>query len=91
MAKKKTIGKFELGAKVRVKPGIVSPEFPDFSLAGWVGTVSEVANKQPPVKLLIEWDAATLSAMPSEYLARCEKDGLYYRMICLSEDDIEGT
>lgn len=89
MAKKKAVGKFAIGAKVRVKPGVASPEFPDFQIAGWSGTVAEATGKEPPVKLVIEWDDATLSGMPPAYVERCEKDGLYHRMICLSEDEVE--
>ena len=46
MAKKKAVGKFAVGAKVRVKPGVVSPEFPDFQIAGWSGTVAEATGKE---------------------------------------------
>jgi hypothetical protein len=88
MAKKTSIGKFPVGAKVRVKPGVMSPEFSDFPLSGWQGMVSE-ASKKPPITYVIEWDEATLAQMPREYVDRCEAGGLYYKMIYLTEDDLE--
>ena len=86
---KKQAGKFGEGARVRVRPGVPSPEFPELSLAGWTGEVSETAGKKPAVQYVIEWDAATLAAMPPDYVARCEQQGLYHRMACLKEDDLE--
>lgn len=88
MAKKQSVGKFAVGTKVKVKPGVASPEFADYSVSGWIGTVSELASKKPPVTYVIEWDEQTLGSMPPAYVQRCEQDGLYYRMICLPEDDL---
>jgi hypothetical protein len=89
MAKKKSIGRFEIGTKVQVKPGVTSPEFSDFALSGWTGIVSEVAGKKTPVTYVLEWDESTLTAMPPEYVERCEREGLYFRMVCLTEDDLQ--
>ena len=88
MAKKTSTGRFPVGSTVRVKPGVMSPEFPDFPLSGWQGVVSE-ASKKTPVTYVIEWDEQTLARIPAEYVDRCEAGGLYYRMVCLSEDDLE--
>lgn len=88
MARKKSIGKFEVGARVKVLPGVCSPEFPDFPLEGWSGTICEVSGKKTPVNYVIEWDEATLNAMPNPYLERCETDGLYFKMICLPEESL---
>jgi len=89
MAKKQSIGKFPVGSRVRVKTGVASPEFPDFSVEGWTGTINEVASKKAPVTYVLEWDEPTLERMPKDYVDRCEQGGLYYRMICLSEDDLD--
>ena len=91
MAKKQSVGKFPVGTRVQVKPGVASPEFSDHSVAGWIGTVSEVASKKPPVTYVLEWDARTLDNMPPAYVERCEQNGLYYRMICLPEDDLDAA
>lgn len=88
MAKKKATGGLE-GTRIRVKPGVNSSEFPEISLAGWCGTVVETTGKPPVQSVIIEWDAATLSAMPAEYLAKCETQQLYHVMASLSAGDVE--
>lgn len=89
MAKKKSLGKFPVDSKVRVKPGVPSPEFPEITLEGWSGTVCEVSGKGDAIRYVIEWDQTTLSAMPAEYLQKCEQDGLFHAMACLGEDTLE--
>ncbi len=76
MAKKKASGGLE-GSRIRVKPGVNSPEFPDISLAGWTGTVVETSGKPPDQKVIIEWDAATIDSMPKDYVTKCESGKLY--------------
>lgn len=88
MAKKKVIGSIAEGMHVRVREGVMSPEFPDLSLAGWTGTVCEVTGKASPTTCVLEWDAETLQRMPAEYITRCEAGGLYHLMVCLSEDNL---
>ena len=88
MAKKKASGGLE-GSRIRVKPGINSPEFPEISLAGWTGTVVETTGKPPEQKAIIEWDTQTIESMPKDYISKCEADQLYYVMASLNSDDIE--
>jgi hypothetical protein len=87
MGKKKASG-LE-GARVRVRAGVMSPEFPDVTFAGWTGTVVEVTGKPPSAKVVIEWDGETLGRMPKDYVARCEAQQLYYQMACVGEADVE--
>lgn len=88
MAKKKATGGLE-GARIRVKPGVNSPEFPDISLAGWTGTVVETSGKPPAQSVIIEWDSSTLASMPPAYLANCESQQLYHIMASLPATDVE--
>ena len=88
MAKKKASGGLE-GTRIRVKAGVSSPEFPEISLAGWTGTVVETTGKPPEQKVIIEWDSATLAAMPPEYISKCESEQLYHMMASLGSDDVE--
>ena len=88
MAKKKASGGLD-GSRIRVRPGVNSPEFPDISLAGWTGTVVETSGKPPEQKVIIEWDAATMSAMPADYISKCEAGQLYHAMASLAFDDVE--
>lgn len=89
MAKKKATGGLDAGTRIRVKAGVPSPEFPEISIGGWTGTVMEVSGKPPAQKFIVEWDSATISAMPSDYVSRCEAQQLYHVMACLGADDIE--
>ncbi len=89
MAKKKATGGLGEGTRIRVKPGVVSPDFPDVSFAGWTGSVAEVSGKPPAQKFIVEWDRGTVAAMPADYVARCESQMLYHAMACLGPDDFE--
>lgn len=82
---------FRAGAAVRVKSGVTAPDLPDFSIDGWTGTVAEVGGKKGARKYFIEWDAATLEAMPQAYTEACEARQLYHLMICLTSADIENA
>ncbi len=86
--KKATIG-LAPGTRIRVKPGVMSPEFPEIPFAGWTGAVVEASGKPPSLQYIVEWDGATLTAMPAEYLQRCESQQLYHQMACLPENDVE--
>jgi hypothetical protein len=88
MAKKKVVGSIAEGMKVKVREGVMSPEFPEISIGGWSGTVCEVTGKASPTSCVIEWDADTVSKMPQDYVTKCEQGGLYHLMACLSEDNI---
>ncbi len=89
MAKKKSAGGLDAGARVRVKAGVSSPEFPEVSLGNWTGAVVEVSGKPPAQKFLVEWDDATLAAMPADYVSRCEAQQLFHAMAFLGADEIE--
>lgn len=89
MAKKKATGGLDEGAKIRVKAGVMSPDFPDVSFAGWTGCVVEVSGKPPAEKLIVEWDAPTRAGMPPDYVSRCESQMLYHAMACLGPGDLE--
>jgi len=81
--------RFAAGQAVRVREGVASPEFPEVLLSGWSGTIEEVAARKTPPAYLIEWDGRTLEALPSGYSDRCEQQGLYFKMMWLSESDLE--
>jgi hypothetical protein len=89
MAKKNSTDECGVGSRIRVKPGTLVPESPGVSCAGWTGTVVEATGKKPNVKLVIEWDEATVAAMPPDYVRACEEAGLYHRMACLEASSVE--
>lgn len=87
MAKKKS-SKLAAGAVVKVKDGVKFPEFPDQSIAGWTGTVAEQKGRGADLQYIIEWDQATIDAMPQAHKDRCEQQGLFFKMVCLPADQV---
>jgi Calcium binding len=81
--------RFKVGDKVRVKYGVLDPDFPDIPLGGWTGTVTEVEQTDNQVTYEIDWDTRTLGGMHPVYRKRCERDGLGLETMRLREEDIE--
>ena len=88
MARTKTLARFKVGNTVRTKSGVTDPDFDDVPIGGWVGTVSD-AEPGNPATYLIEWNQHTLANIHPVYRNRCERDGLDYEEMWLSEDDLE--
>ena len=86
---KKGASKLTGGSAVRVKEGVCLPEFPDISIAGWTGEVMETKGRGATLQYIIQWDAATVDAMPQSYRDHCEEQGLFYEMVCLPKDEVE--
>src|SRR3954471_22383187 len=86
---KSDTARFRVGDKVRVKYGVIDPDFPDIPLGGWSGTVTEIEMADDQITYEIKWDGKTLSGMHPVYRKRCERDGLEPEMMWLGEEDIE--
>jgi hypothetical protein len=78
-----------VGDLVRVRKGVVDPDFPDLPLGGWTGWVQEVEAEDEPPIYLIEWNTYTLNHLPEVYRVRCDREGLDEETIRLSEDELE--
>ena len=78
-----------MGDKVRVKYGVIDPDFPDIPLGGWTGTVTEVEQADDQITYEIKWNKRTLNGMHPVYRKRCERDGLEMESMRLGEEDIE--
>src|SRR5215212_2840834 len=92
MAKTKkaiTPPRFRAGAKVRVRPGVRDPDFPDIPLSGWAGTIKQVEQAKGQVTYLIGWNQTTLRGMHPIYRKRCERDGLELESMWLGDEDLE--
>lgn len=87
MAKSKS-SKLGPGSPIRVNDGVTMPEFPQVGIAGWTGAVIESQGRGADIKYIVEWDSATCSRMPSEYVAYCEQHGLTAQMACLKGTDL---
>jgi hypothetical protein len=81
--------RFAVGDAVRVRRGVVDPDYPDVPLGGWAGTVSDVDEESQPHLYLIDWADETLDAAHPVYARRCERDGLEVEQAWLGEDDLE--
>src|SRR5580704_8020701 len=81
--------RFKVRDKVRVKYGVLDPDFPDIPLGGWSGSVTEVERKNTKISYEIKWNERTLDGMHPVYHKRSERDGLELETMWLGEEDIE--
>lgn len=87
--KRSVVPHFQVGDKVRVKPGVIDPDFPDMPLGGWTGTITEIIEQEDQINCVFELDERTLASIHPIYEQRCEIDGLDYRFMGLGQDEIE--
>jgi hypothetical protein len=81
--------RFRVGDKVRVKSGVMDPDFEDIPLGGWAGTIKKIETSGDPITVEIVWDKRTLAGMHPVYRLRCERDDLEMETMYLDEEDIE--
>lgn len=81
--------RFAVGDAVRVKKGVPDPDYPDLSLGGWAGTVSEIAWAGGAPLYLVFWNQHTLEQLPPAYHQRCDEDGFEADNTWLGEEDLE--
>lgn len=82
--------KYKLGDIVKVKEGVVDPDFEKFDISNWQGKIISDEDEFEDEKLFsIEWDNITLNQMPEEVLDLAELEGLKITEMVLSEDEIE--
>ncbi len=77
---------FGVGDRVRVKVGTHDPDFPDFPLGGWAGTIREIDAESQPRLCHVVWTDKTRQAVHPVYEQRRERDGLDIDSIWLTED-----
>jgi hypothetical protein len=88
MSMKKSPPKFSVGADVRVKRGVVDPDFDDGPIGGWTGRITGMQYLNPPM-YLIRWDQQTLDNIHPIYRKRCKRDGFDIEEMWLAESDLE--
>jgi hypothetical protein len=81
--------KFEEGDKVRVKYGVMSPEYEEIPLGGWTGRIESLESVDGEIGYDIELDQRTLDLMHPVYRKRCERDDLDVEWIWLFEEELE--
>ena len=81
--------RFQVGDKVRVKYGVIDPDFPDMPLGGWTGTITEIIEHEGQINCVFKLDDRTLKSVHPIYRKRCERDGLDFETMGLGEEDLE--
>lgn len=81
--------RFQVGSKVRVKPGISDVLFPDMPLGGWSGSVTEIIKAQGQINYLFKLDDRTLASIHPIYQERCEGEGLDFQIMSLRGEELE--
>ena len=79
---------FAAGTSVRVKIGVMDPDFPGMHLGGWEGTVAKV-QKEELSSYLIQWNPGTLTSVPPAIRDHCEKADIVFDKMWLFEEDLE--
>ncbi len=78
---------FSVGDRVRVKYGVMDPEYPDMPLGGWAGTIADIDECGIHV---VQWSRETLASIHPIHKRRCKRDGLILRESWFEEADLEG-
>lgn len=80
--------RFAEGTRVRVKAGVMDPDFPEMHLGDWTGTVSEVRRGGLP-GYLIRWNPETLENVHPACREYCAKEDVALDKMWLLEGDLE--
>lgn len=77
---------FRVGDAVVVNPGVMDPDNPRLSLAGWQGWVTELYPEEGT--LAFKWDSLTLRSIPADYIRKCELEGLGWETMGLETEKV---
>jgi hypothetical protein len=77
---------FQIQDTVKVKSGTEDPDF-GIDISGWQGWISEIDDDL----VCITWDSITLSSFSDEHIFQCEEDGLDWKRMYLSVNEIVKT
>lgn len=82
--------KINIGDKIRVKDGVMDPDYPNRSIRGWTGKVINIEHHVGKEVALIEWDDVTVREfITRDFIEQCEKNELEYRQMYLYPEDVE--
>jgi hypothetical protein len=77
---------FRVGDSVVVNAGVMCPDKPSLSLAGWQGWVTEIDSESGTIGF--NWDSVTLRAIPDDYIRESELGGLGWETMGLDIDEV---
>ncbi|MDR0231675.1 MAG: hypothetical protein LBI82_06095 [Dysgonamonadaceae bacterium] len=75
------------GDRVKVKKGIMLPDYDNLSIEGWQGRIIEISDDTVDIEL----DSITLKNTSKDYIVESIRKGLDYTQICLDKDKVELT
>ena len=73
------------GDSVKVKKGVMSPDYEDLKIEGWQGRITELDNDT----VTIELDSISLDGLSKEYIIDSIVEEVDFEYICLGRDEIE--
>lgn len=78
------------GDSVKVKAGIIDPDYNRYDMSDWQGRILSVENDEESGELLyeIQWDSITLESMPDEFITNSISDGCDYSSMILGEPEL---
>lgn len=80
----------EIGDIVKVKEGVMCPDFKDLNIAGWQGTVIDIdKDDKNNILIGISWDSTTLEDMPENFIENGEENGLDNDLMYLFYEEVE--
>ena len=80
----------QIGDIVKVKEGVMCPDYKDLVISGWQGTVTEISeDDKDNILICIEWDITTLQNMLNGFIEQGEEDGLDNDLMYLSFEEVE--
>ncbi len=77
------------GDSVKVKQGILDPDFNKFDMSGWQGRITDIAPNNQPDLIEIAWDIITLKQLPQEFIENSIEDECAYSIMILGKEDVE--
>jgi hypothetical protein len=81
----------KIGDSVRVKKGILDPDFNQFDMSGWQGRIKDIVPNNETNLIEIAWDSITLKQMPKEFIENSIEDDSAYSIMFLGKEDVELT
>ena len=75
------------GDSVKIKKGVVSPDYDDLLIEGWQGRITEISVNT----ITFELDSITLDGLSKDYITDSFVEGVEFTELCLDLDDVELT
>jgi len=81
---------FKKGHSVKVKEGVMCPDYEGLCLAGWQGRIFDIEKVDQGRTIIgIRWDSQTLETMPIEFIEDSETNGDDYTEIYFYAEEVE--